>query len=770
MDGNTNARNWRWALLAALLLFVAAFYWQVLRSPDRVLLSNGGDGLKNYYTLLWQANNDSALLHYTGSNFPFGESVFYTDGHPLLSWLVRLLPGLAAQSVGVLNLLLLFGLVACGICLYELLRILRVAPWASAVGAFSITVLQPQLFRLMGHFSLAHAWMIPLFMLLAVRLCRAEVRAWMPAIWAAISVIVAYLTHAYLGLMGTMLLLAYGASHYLLGGCRRATLRAFFTRVVPAAVAPMLGFLVLLWISDTAGSRPSGAMGADKFATHVLNLIVPTHDPFKTPLEGVVNFDRLEWEAWCYLGLSSILVLVVAGGIQLKHWATRQTAKPLDEAGHMLMAGFLVLLFAMGAWQEWLGGAIPFLEQFRSTGRFAWPFYYAAGVFCVVRCHGWLMRDESRRTWVAVPVFIVVVGFLGVEGWAYHRGVRWVVGQARNPFRADALSDDQRALVRAAEASGCATLMPQPWVHYGSEQYDASAPDGILGHAMPLAYHARMPMLAGFTSRTSQTQTRMLFALTAPSYYPKLLQRSLPDTTRILLFRHDGPTSAREDQLWALAKPVAENGAGMLRVITARELLKDDRDERLHWYHAMHDSLPVRGPWRFSKADQVPPANVADHVWIGPDSLSGLVNEWHELIRMEPGTFDTAVTYELDFLFTTSDPWAVNTNLILLHETLQATGGQWEDLRSLRSMPMQLADGVAVCTFRFRPHHAERRYKVLINGPEKVASSYTVQDVVLRPADLDVWREGHWAGTPTVFLNGFPLSYAGIPAPLPAGN
>lgn len=767
MDGTTDERKWRLVLLTGLLVFVAGFYWHILKSPDRVLLNNGGDGLKNYYTLLWEANLDASLLHYTGSNFPFGESVFYTDGHPLLSWLLRPLPGLAAQGVGVLNLLLFLGLIACGLCLYELLRTLRVIPWASAIGAFSITLLQPQVFRLGGHFSLAHAWMIPLFMLLSVRMHRAGITGWRPALWAALTVFVAYLTHAYMGLMGTLLLLAHGCSHYLLGGFRRSSLLIFFTRTLPAAVIPMLGFLLLLWVSDAAVGRPSGNMGADRFATQFLNLIVPLGDPFKTPLKGFIDYDKLEWEAWCYLGLSSILILVIAAGLQLHRWSTRQPAKGVDEAGHLLAGSFLVLLFAMGVWQDLLGNSIPFLDQFRSTGRFAWPFFFASAVFCTVRCHDWLILPGNNRKSVAVPAFILVVGFMAVEGWAYHRDMHWVVGQAVNPFRADALNDDQRALVQAAQASGASAIMPQPWVHFGSEEYDASAPEGILAQAMPLAYHSAIPMLAGFTSRTSLSQTRMLFALLAPSYYPKQIRQYLPDTTRILLLRLSGPTSPREDTLWAQARPVLENAVGSLRMITAGKLTGDDRKAYLHWYTSMRDSLPAQGPWRFSNKMRLHTASSVAQVRFGPDSLSGHVDEWHDLVRLEPGTFDTSMTYQLNFRYQTPDPWAVNINLVLLHESPEATSGTWEELLSLRSMPMQLDEGIAVCSFNFKPHYPGMRYKVLLNGPEKISSPFIVRDVVLRPLDVYVWREGSWAGEPTVFLNGFPLTCAGSPAASP---
>ncbi len=755
---------WCALLTLVLLFFLTEFYGHVLSAPGKVLLAGGGDGLKNYYTLLWHVDRDATAMHYGGSNHPYGESIFYTDGHPALSWLLRALHAPAGSGVAVINLLLLLGLLPAAWLLFALLRESGVPPWASAVGAFSIVLLQPQLLRMGGHYSLAHAWAMPLMMLLSLFAQRGPNRLrW--SICAVAAALVLYLTHPYLGLMSTMLLMAHGASRAVLGAEGwRESLRVLLRGAI-LGVLPMVAFLLIVSATDNAPDRPSGPMGADIYSTRIVSLIVPTHDPFATPIRDFFNYNRLEWETWCYLGLSTLLVLIVAGGAQAKRWATIGAAKRVDDAGQMLGAAFLVLLFAMGVWQGWLAQWLPQLEQFRGTGRFAWPFFFAACLFGVVRLHGWLLAAENARKGVASVVFIVTVGFLAVEGWDYHRESSHNLGRAENPFRVEALLPHEREMADRIRQSGAAGLLPLPWNHVGSEQYDAQAPEAPMARALKLAYHSGVPLMAGLTSRTSVQQTRSLFALFAPSYYPKGMRGALPDSARVMILRHEGPLAAWEESLWRRARPVNADGGHELRLITVGELLSDTRLQRLAEFEQLRKRAPPRGNWRFTVQGQPADEREAGRVRFGPEELHGHVNEWHELLQVGAAELDSGGAYEVDFLFESPDARAVNINLVTVTEDPDGANGRWEDLRGLRSMPMQLADGVCVATLPIRIGDANRRLKVLINGPAKSSAPFVIRHVVLRPVEVDAWMEGSWRGASTVFLNGLPLSHDGAPPP-----
>lgn len=750
---------WTALLTAGMAAFIASFYGHVLEAPDRVLFTGTGDGLKNYFTFLWHVKHDASALHYSGSGYPFGDRVFYTDGHPLLSWVVRFAPSLADHGVGLLNTLMLAGLLLCAWCVFALLRELGLPPWAAAIGAFSITLLQPQVLRMGGHFSLAHAWMVPMVLFLAVRAAARE--HWLyPGVLGAAVVLIAFLTHPYMGLMAVLFLVAHGACSALFGTWRWPAMRQVALRTVVMALLPMLLFIWLLGWGDTLADRPSAPLGADQYATRFLSLIVPTHDPFATPLREFFRYDRLDWETWCYLGLSTILVIAVAGGMQLRRWSAQGTRTPLDPAGVLLASAFLVLLFAMGIWQEWAGGWLPALAQFRGSGRFAWVFYHAAAAFAAVRLYHGLFHQPLVRRYAAVAAFTGVVGFMAVEGWAYHRHMRDVIGRSANPFRAEALNADQRALVEAIKGADAAAIIPLPWMHSGSERYSVSAPDGQLAFMLPMAYHSGVPLMAGLTSRTSLQQTRDLLALFAPLHFPKGLAERIPSDTRILLFRHWDDVPPHQESLWFRATHLYNNPEGNLRVITAGELLRNDRESRIEEHAQRAAAWPGLRGWRFSHRGEPAPEALMARIRFGADSLSGKVNEFAELLRLAPGELDTALTYELGFLYGCDDPAAININVILEHYMGERWDAQWESLHGIRGMPMQLGDRAAVASVVFKPRHPERTYRFILNGPAASDAPYVVRHVLLRPLDVDAWREGPWEGTRTVFLNNAPLSGA----------
>ncbi len=140
------------------LIALIVLYRPVLTSPDSYMFGADGDAVKNYFTYAWHVRYDKDWIHFGGTNYPYGDHVCYTDGHPIVSLILQPFDWAKHYPVGTLNMLMLLSqLIGIGV-VYLLLSELGIKRYIAGLGALSMVWLQPTMFRMLGHFSLSHVW------------------------------------------------------------------------------------------------------------------------------------------------------------------------------------------------------------------------------------------------------------------------------------------------------------------------------------------------------------------------------------------------------------------------------------------------------------------------------------------------------------------------------------------------------------------------------------------------------------------------------------
>ena len=152
--------------IAFAILFL--FYNKVLLNLNNYVFAPTGDGIKNYYTYMFQAKYGDSFWNFKGMNYPFYEHIVYTDAHPLLAFIVGKL-GLAEYGVGILNFLMLISYPIAAVIIHSILKHYKVSSIWAFLGALSICFLSPQIFRLTGHLSLSYVFAIPLMWYLILK-------------------------------------------------------------------------------------------------------------------------------------------------------------------------------------------------------------------------------------------------------------------------------------------------------------------------------------------------------------------------------------------------------------------------------------------------------------------------------------------------------------------------------------------------------------------------------------------------------------------------
>jgi hypothetical protein len=127
-----------------------------------------------------------------------------------------------------------------------------------------------------------------------------------------------FLTHPYTGLMIVFFFGGYYTLLLLFRGRPAARTWRTYGELALVAVMPVIVFVSLVQASDIETDRPVTPMQSPEYVTRLESLIVPTHPPLRALLDVFFKIRGPEWETWCYIGLSSLLMLAVAAGVEIK--------------------------------------------------------------------------------------------------------------------------------------------------------------------------------------------------------------------------------------------------------------------------------------------------------------------------------------------------------------------------------------------------------------------------------------------------------------------
>ena len=128
-----NQRYWGYTSALIGILAIILLYTDVILHPDSFMFGAYGDSVKNYFTFAWHVRYDSNWLHFGGMNYPFGDHVCYTDGHPIFSLFLGPFGFVKQYPVGTLNMLMLLSQILGIISVYLLLKELGLQRFVAAI-------------------------------------------------------------------------------------------------------------------------------------------------------------------------------------------------------------------------------------------------------------------------------------------------------------------------------------------------------------------------------------------------------------------------------------------------------------------------------------------------------------------------------------------------------------------------------------------------------------------------------------------------------------
>ncbi|ALD22040.1 hypothetical protein AM218_13490 [Hymenobacter sp. DG25A] len=289
----------------------------ILLHPGQYTFAAGGDGTKNYYSLLYHIRYGHGS-HFKGMLYPYGDHLVFADGQPLLGIPLAYLQqaGIPVADVGLtlLNSLMLLALPLTAVVVYLLLRRVLLPAGPAVVGALLISFMAPQLERWLGHYALSYAFIVPLLWYLLVR-AQAAPRAWGPLLGYVAVGLMGGLLHPYYLLLAALLGLSYALVAWLQR--RRPNRNAYpltlVVRMVLAAVLPIILFQLWMALTDSVTDRPATPYGFLVYRSRFESVFYPVLEPLASFWRAAFRTPETVGEGWAYVGLMSLVVLILTG-------------------------------------------------------------------------------------------------------------------------------------------------------------------------------------------------------------------------------------------------------------------------------------------------------------------------------------------------------------------------------------------------------------------------------------------------------------------------
>jgi len=691
--------------------FLIYFYGPILIAPNEFLFTKYGDGFSQYFNFTTYVKYSQSYFEHTGANYPYGEQIVYFDGQPFFAALTKFLaivfPFLGDYTVGIMNSLALFAIWWTPLLLYGILSRLDVKPILAVWGAMGIVFLEPQIFRLTGHFSLSYCCAIPLTIYLLLRMYEQEkTRLWMG--FLLFSNLMWLYTHPYLGLM-CCLLTGTAVFFYWCWNIRTIItninyyILAFVSSVLPVAI-----FQTVTRLTDKHTSKTEDVYGLFEYCGAPEDVFLPNHPPFKKTAEELLGWNLEQtWEGWSYVGLATILTLfsVVIIGILKKIWnlkkSTKSTTHPAVKILFWASIPVLLLSWAYPFVQyPALLDYVKIIKQFRSLGRFSWVFYYVSTLVSVYYIHRGALFLKKKKQGILAALLLFFGPFLYmIEGYSAHAEVAANLDHYPNYFLEKNCPEVLKDALEQINVEDYQAILPLPYYYLGSGNFYRTVLGGTTHFSMLTSIYTGIPLATAFIARGDVWESRNLVQLFTAPYYDKKIKSDFPSQKPFLITRSNymEPLTVHEQAVFDRARLISIDKQGYaLYALDFKDLFVQENNQVLETFNEKKTGLYSKENWLLEDSTAVLFYEdfedlSATHSFRGKGAFSAPKNSSGTFLKMPLKASDQPTNYQIKAWVFNGEIDAMNHLYIIAFGAND--GGVWERLGQTRPDRTALING-----------------------------------------------------------------------------
>ncbi len=680
-------------LISALILLL--LYSPLILNPAGTLLNGGEDGFKNYYVYLYHILHDSGYVEFEGMNYPYGEFILYTDSQPILSTLLKFLNANQDESLATMHILIWLSIFLLPIFSFLLFRTFGINAWVALLFALAALMLNPQIYRLGGHYGLAYACFIPAIWYFLQ--CFLQQNRTKYLIYILVSMLMSIFLHVYLGLICAALVITWTLISAFIQKDWRLVFKPIFI-----AFIPILFVFGLTKSLDNHPERSSRPYGVFEYNSNPASLFLPHHGPIASYLKDKTGIQNEKWEGWAYPGLAVWLFIAVFAIAFLKNKKRQLRSQEIGIFVFVLFFVILSMALPFRSIGQELLNLFPPLRQFRSLGRFAWLSFYALLIISAISASDFWKKSNSYRALIVVAVFSMCI-----EGLWQQLALRRILN---TPI--ELLSYNESL----PEMNDYQAMLPLPFFHTGSDNTSISGNADHNAMCMAISLKTGIRLMAADESRLSWIEARELARIfsSEPGSEKPVLQ--LLNKTPLLLFSK-ADINPKEERIWEMANVLEQNA---FRSLDPLNLINDPG---IQWNDLADCSLKLPlWPqlavsdsslfWFFNDFENSPSQTP---VMSGKGAFSEPRYLHKKMANFEPYTFASNIRYELSFWVWTGEEDRISEMIVIEEYDAQSNYKKWRYVSALNASLEMLGDW-NMAKIEFDVARPESRVSVLLRG------------------------------------------------------
>lgn len=752
-----NDINYHVSILSLIILIgilVVYFYGQIFLYPNQYLFNNTGDSYKNYFTYDWHIQNDTSCINYSGSNYPYGENHLYTDGFPLLSNIIKFLPFLKHYSIGVFNFSMLLSIFVTAFLLFEILKFFKLSNWQAVLSSLGITILCPQILRYDGHFALSYEFCIPLIIFFLLKFNTNENHKLKHTIIIFFVSFFMFFIHPYLGMICSTFIILYWIVIQLI-----SFNKSNFFYFLIQGLLPILTYFLIIKITDNHSDRSIKPYGFYYFVSSIETIFISTHKPFRHFLSQIYKITGQNSEGIAYVGISSLLVMLLFPVILIKNKI--QIRKQLKHDSilktywFMFLSAFILLLFAMGYpfkfGFDWILNYVPMIQQFRCPGRFAWVFYFILSIgSCVIICRYLFLKQTY---YIRNGLILVLLLLFTIEGIPYHNYIS-KKQFPKNVFNEEYLDNEHKLIISTIKKINPQAIIPLPFFHIGTDYYNISGTEKITNCSFVISLHSKIPLMANLTPRNSLTEAEKLIQIISNDVLDKTIKKDIKSLASFVLLYDKEELTEEEILLLKKGITVLETDHYILKTISFNQLFNNTSKAKKKYFDDNKSKMiHKKGCYLTDSSYFV--YNTFDNLENGKYQAN--VNDTNIVYEIKANELVDNEIYEVSFWYTANERLDMNNQLVI--SEIDNIGNQKVIAQKNIYSMQNVYKGNTLAKITFTCENSKNKLIISLNGISDREKVFKIDNLIIKQKDVDVFlfRKEKYLKDSALFYNNLEL-------------